>query len=107
MMKLKESTARVEECEFIYLRKFKSVQQFLKGAKSLDHVLENIETFSNIAQFMNRGNKNPFETPGGDQLIVSAKKKKQTLNRSMEEEEMKKNFVESDRFSENSVLSAR
>lgn len=49
MMKLKESTARVEECEFIYLRKFKSVQQFLKGAKSLDHVLENIETFSNIA----------------------------------------------------------
>ena len=106
MMKLKESTARVEECEFIYLRKFKSVQQFLKGAKSLDHVLENIETFSKIAQFMNRGTKNPFDTPGGEPLIVSSKKKN-TMNRSMGEEEMKENIVESDRISENTVLSAR
>ena len=54
------------ESEFVYLRKFKSVQQFLKGAQSLDHVLENIETFSRIARFMNKGHKGPFETPGED-----------------------------------------
>ena len=52
------------ESEFVYLRKFKSVQVFLKGAQSLDHVLENIETFSRIARYMNKGNKNPFKTPG-------------------------------------------
>lgn len=55
---------------------------------------------------MNRGTKNPFDTPGKEPLIVSSKKKN-TMNRSMGEEEMKENIVESDRISENTVLSAR
>ena len=106
MIKLKESTAQVEESEFIYLRKFKSVQQFLKGAKSLDQVLENIETFSNIAKFMNRGSKNQFETPGQNEIFLSATKKN-TMNRSMGEEELKETMVSSpDRISD-PILSAR
>ena len=58
----------MEESEFIYLRKFKTVRKFLNDARTLDHVLENIETFSNIARFMNRTSKVPV-TPGFDSIV--------------------------------------
>ena len=72
----------------------------------MDQVLENIETFSNIAKFMNRGSKNPFETPGQNEVFLSATKKN-SMNRSMGEEEMKETMVSSpDRISD-PILSAR
>ena len=55
---------------------------------------------------MNRGSKNPFETPGQNEIFLSATKKN-TMNRSMGEEEMKETMVSSpDRISD-PVLSAR
>ena len=34
------------ECEFVFIRKFQSVNEFVERVRSLDTVLENIESFS-------------------------------------------------------------
>ena len=55
---------------------------------------------------MNRGSKNQFETPGQNEIFLSATKKN-TMNRSMGEEELKETMVSSpDRISD-PILSAR
>ena len=50
---------------------------------------------------MNRGSKNPFETPGGQNDILLSGAKKNSMNRSMGEEELKETMVSSpDRISD-------
>ena len=40
--------------DYVRLRKFRTVQQFVAGTHRLDEVLENIESFSHEARRLNR-----------------------------------------------------
>ena len=61
------------EAAFVFIRKFESVSNFMEKVRSLDTVLENIESFSSEVRRINKsgintGGNNIEDTPGSDNL---------------------------------------